>query len=306
MFYLRYMLLLLAVLPYQTLSLSRIDHCIQKIKSYFQSHCVEKIDHKELSTDSLHSVSICNQKGPITIKTGWKKKYLCLNTVTRAKNKNALDAIKIIIDTKKPHHLAIDTQYSNEHLSGTVEYELIIPTELSIHLITKKGDIFVSDISGNITLFTQKGKATIVNTKNNITIESCTDLYIENATGAIKALAHNNITIEHAHNNITATTKKGKINIHYKDLSAADTVSLSTESGTIFLTLPLDSHATIHGLTAYGSILCEHYITLQPLTTQLNTLAWNKLKKEVHGTINEGRTHISLSSLYGDIKILQS
>src|SRR3990167_8005159 len=151
------MLLLLALSPHQIHPLSRTKRCIQKIKSFFNRNSVEHIDHNEFPTALLHSISIENHNGSITIKTGWKKKYLCLKTIKRAKNKTNLDSIKIIVDSTKPHHLAISTQHPCSTPSGLVEYELIIPTTLAVCLKTDKGNIYVNDIAGTIDAFTKHG-----------------------------------------------------------------------------------------------------------------------------------------------------
>src|SRR5579863_6020066 len=155
-----YMLIVLVLSPSEIHSLSRTQRCAQKIKSFFNRNLVEKIDHKEFATTSLQSISIENDDGPITIKTGWKKKYLCLKTIRRAKNQTHLDAIKIIADSTKQHHLSIFTKQLHSNLSGSVEYELIIPTSLAVSLKTEKGNIYINDTKGPINAITHNGDIT--------------------------------------------------------------------------------------------------------------------------------------------------
>lgn len=268
--YMLYMLLLLALYSQPLCTQSRIERYAQKIKSFFCRHTTKKVDYKEFPAASLHSLSIENSIGPITIKTGWKKNYLCLKTIRRAKNQTHLDALKIVAQRIQPNHLTLTTQ-EPESSSHYVEYELIIPESLTINLSTREGAITINDIQGSISAHTQRG----------------------------------DIIINDACNNITAHAKKGKINVSYKELSPTSIVDLETVSGTIALVLPLHSHATIDGTTITGTISSEHYITLKPCTTQLNSIAWNKLKKELHGTIGLASASISFSSVSGNVKILE-
>jgi len=303
----RHTLLLLALsygIVYSTPSLKQYA---KKMKSFFCRQTAEKIDYKEFSAASLHSLSIENSNGPITIKTGWKKKSLCLKTIKHARNTVELNDIKIAADAKTPHHLSLITKQKNPS-QGTIEYELIVPANLNLSLTAHNGSIHVNDIEGTITAITDNGDITITNTKNTVHAQahSVGSITIENAQGAINCLTQcGTIVINNAHNNLSAFTQKGKIITQYNTLDNATTIALETSSGDIILTLPTQSNATIHGTTAHGAIFSDHYITLKPYTTQLNTLAWKKLKKEINGTIGSGAVDISLCSLWGTIKILE-
>lgn len=307
--YTTYMLLLLILYTAENNAASFMQASLKKITSFFTPHSLEKIDHKELPTTSLTSIAIENYNGPITIKTGWKKNYLCLKTIRRAKKQIDLDAIKIIADSTKPHHLAITTKHTGEKIKGSVEYELIVPASLTVSLKTDYGDISVNDIEGSVRAITNNGSIAIINTSNNIYAECTTQgtIFITSSYGPVEALSYTgDITINNAHSSVTAHSTKGKITVDYATLPYDSNVQLATTTGNITLTTPPSIQAHIKGSTMYGTVFSDHYITLNSYTTQLNNNAWNKFKKEVNGIIGSEQAHISLCSTHGNIKILQT
>ena len=307
--YTLYMLLLLSLYTADSNTTSFMQSSVKKITSFFTPHSLEKIDHKELSTTSLTSIAIENHNGPITIKTGWKKNYLCLKTIRRAKKQTDLDTIKIIADSTQPHHLAITTKHTGEKIKGSVEYELIVPAALTVSLKTENGDISINDIEGSVRTITNNGSISVINASNSIYAESTThgNIYIQSACGPVEALSYTgDITINNAHNSVTAHSTKGKITVDYVTLPYDSSVQLATTTGNITLTTPPSIQAQIKGSTSYGTVFSDHYITIDSYTTQLNNNAWNKFKKEVNGVIGSEQAHISLCSTHGNIKILQT
>ncbi len=309
MHYPLYILCLLLIQTTHTHSSSYIDHYKKKIKSFFDFSTEKKIEQKEFPASCITSLSIENRYGPITIKTGWKKKSLCLKTIQHSKPKNNAKETNIVIDTSTPHHMSMYTKEYGHPKQLFVEYELIIPTHMNIILTTEHGDISIENIEGNIKARTHTGSISINNTKGSISAQSLTkgSLYIKKAAGKINAITeYGDIIIQQTNNSITARTKKGKIDVVCEKLPPSESLSLETSSGNILVTLPKEISATINCSTLHGTITSEHYITLKPYTTQLNTIAWNKIKKEIQGTIGSGDASISLSTMYGTIKILET
>lgn len=307
--YTTHLLLLLALQTTDSNAASFMQNSIKKITSFFTPHSLEKIDHKELPTTSLTSIAIENYNGPITIKTGWKKNYLCLKTIRRAKKQIDLDAIKIVADSTQSHHLAITTKHTGEKIKGSVEYELIVPASLTVSLKTEHGDISINDIEGSVRAITNNGSISVINASNSIYAESTTrgNICIQSACGPVEALSYTgDITINNAHSSVTAHSTKGKIIVDYVTLPYDSSVQLATTTGNITLTTPPSTQAQIKGSTLYGTVFSDHYITLDSYTTQLNNNAWNKFKKEVKGVIGSEQAHISLCSTHGNIKILQT
>jgi|SRR4030095_3924071 len=282
---------------------------LKKIKSFLARNKPEKIEQKELSTLHVDSVSIHNINGPITIKTGWKKNSLFLKTTKRARKHEDLNNLKIIIDSSKEHHLAIATKQIDKKISGTVEYELIVPASLNIALsISGNGQALIKDISGTIQVVAND-TITISNTHNNVSAQTFKkgSIIVSNASGPVSAITqYGNIVGNAINNNFSAHSTTGKITVAYAKLPSTSSVELESIAGNIFLMLPTDTNAEIRGHTAHGTIISEHYITLKPYATQLNRTAWNRFTKEVNGILGTGQATIALRSTKGNVKIIET
>lgn len=301
-----YMILLLTITSQLITTSCSAKLRLKKIKSFFNSHKLEKIDQRELSALSIDSISIDNINGPITIKTGWKKDWILLKSTKRAKKQNNLDDIKITVDASEKNHLAISTQHTNKKCAGFVEYELIVPASLNIALtISGNGNAFIKDIHGTINVVTNDS-ITVTNTKQLVSARTLKkgSIAIINSAGPVDARSHyGNINGENIANSFSAHSTTGKVTIAYKTLPSTSSVNLETTSGNIMLALPADTNAEIRGHTTHGTLVSDHYITLKPYATQLNSFAWNKFKKEVDGTLGTGEATIALHSSKGNVKI---
>jgi hypothetical protein len=282
---------------------------LKKIKSFFKKDNPEKIDQKEIPATAVESIAINNINGPITIKTGWKKNSLFLKTTKRAKKEHDLSNIDVTVDTSKNNHLTIATHHINPKIVGSVEYELIIPTNLDVALtISGTGAVCIKDVQGNIQVVANDN-ITITNSHKavNVTAHKKGSIAIVNALGPIEARSHaGNISGEHIAHNFNAHSKTGKVSVAYRILPSTSSTNLETISGNIMLALPADTNAEIRGHTTHGTLMSDHYITLRSYATQLNNMAWNKFKKEVDGTIGSGEAAIALHSAKGNIKIIET
>jgi hypothetical protein len=302
------MILLFTTLsPLITIKCTAKTHFKKKIKAFFSSYKSEKINQLELPALSIDSISISNIHGPITIKTGWKKDSIFLKTTKRAKKKETLDTIKIVSSTKG-NHLDIKTKHVNQKLTGLVEYELIVPASLNIKItISGSGNAIINDVHGSINVVTND-TITITNSKQSVSARTLKkgSITVINATGPVEAHSHyGNINGENIANSFNAHSTKGKVSVGYKTLPSTSSINLKT-TGNITLALPADTNAEIRGHTTHGTIISDHYITLRPYTTQLNSFAWNKFKKEVDGTLGTGQATIALHSTNGNVKIIEN
>jgi hypothetical protein len=282
---------------------------IKKITSFFTHYTAEQIDHKEFPATTLHTLSIENINGPITIKTGWEKESLFLKTTKRAKKKSDLENITIVDDQINKKHLSIFTQYTHKKLQGLVEYELLVPSSMTIQLKTNEGDIIINDIQGHVKAIAHNGNISIINTKNNIQAQTVKtgNIFIDTAYGPVESYTNNgNVTINGACNGVVANATKGTVSVNYKTLPSLSKIKLGTIAGNISLALPATTNASIYGNTAHGTVMSEHLITLKECTTKLDNHAWNRFKKEVDGFLGSGDATISLKSTYGNIKITET
>jgi DUF4097 and DUF4098 domain-containing protein YvlB len=303
-----YIILLIIISPHFITTNCNTQFSLQKIKSFFSSRMMEKVDQQELPTASIDSISIANINGNITIKTG-PKKSLFVRTITRAKNQEYLDNIHVTIDSSKNNHLAITTKNTNKKFAGSVEYELIVPTSLNIALsITGSGDAFIKDVHGAIDVVTNDN-ITITNTKKLVSAQTLKkgSISVTNSLGPVKVQSHyGNIYGENIAHSFDGYSTTGKVNVTYKKLPPASSVNLKTTSGNIMLALPTDTNAEIRGHTAQGTLVSDLYITLKPYVTQLNSATWNRFKKEVDGILGSGEAIIAVQSTKGNVKIIEA
>ncbi len=303
-----YMILLFTI----TSSLITIDCSaklrLKKIKSFFSGYKLEKIDQRELPALSIDTVAINNINGPITIKTGWKKNSIFLKTTKRAKKPEDLNNIKVVVDSSRANQMTITTKHINPKLVGLVEYELIVPASLDIALnILGNGDAHINDVHGAINVVTNDNIA-ITNTKKLVSARTLKkgSITIANAAGSVDAQSHQgNIIGENITNSFAAHSISGKVTVAYKTVPSTSSIKLQTTSGNIMLALPTDTNAEIQGHTTHGTIVSDHYITLKPYATQLNSSAWNKFRKEVDGTLGTGEATIALHSTKGNVRITE-
>jgi len=304
-----YMILLFTIsCPLITTNCTAKVHLKKKIKTFFSGYKLEEVNQQEIPALSIDSISINNIHGSITIKTGWKKDLIFLKTTKRAKKQEDLNNIKVV-DLIKNNHLDIRSKHTNEKLAGLVEYELIVPASLDIKIvISGNGDVIINDVHGSINVVTNDA-ITVTNSKQLVTARTLKkgSITIVNAAGPVEARSHyGNINGENIAHSFSAHSTTGKVSVAYKTLPSTSTVNLETSSGNIMLALPADTNAEIRGHTTHGTLVSDHFITLKPYATQLNSYAWNKFKKEVDGILGTGEATIALHSTNGNVKITEN
>lgn len=302
--------ILLAIAVYCPVIMSKTTkQPLKKIKTLLTRNKPEAVEQQELSTLNIDSIAIHNINGPVTIKTGWKKNSLYLKTIKRAKKQTDLDNFQIIVDSSKAHHITVATKQIDKKIAGSVEYELIVPASLNIALsISGNGQALIKDINGSINVVAND-TITITNSRNNVSAQTLKkgSILIANAAGPVSAITQQgNIIADAIAHNFSAYSATGKVTVAYAKLPSTSSVDVETASGNIFLTLPSDTNAEIHGHTAHGTLVSDHYITLKPYATQLNSMAWNRYKKEVNGILGSGEATIALRSAKGNVKIIET
>ncbi|HLC07109.1 MAG TPA: DUF4097 family beta strand repeat-containing protein [Candidatus Babeliales bacterium] len=303
-----YIILLVIISAYIITTDCNAELNFKKIKSFFSGTMLEKVEQKELPALSIDAVAINNTNGSITIKTG-PQKLLVVKTTMRSKKQTDLDNMEILFDSSKNNHLAIRTQYNGKKITGSVEYELIIPKSLDVSLtLTGNGNAFIKDVHGIIDVVAND-TITITNTKKLVSAQTLKkgSIYITNSLGPVEARSHyGDIHGENIADSFYAHSTTGKVNIAYKKLPSTSSINLKTTSGNIMLALPTDTNAEIRGHTTHGVLLSELPITLRSFTTQLNKPAWNKFKQEVDGTLGSGEATIMVHSTKGNVKITET
>ncbi|MGB8367198.1 MAG: DUF4097 family beta strand repeat-containing protein [Candidatus Babeliales bacterium] len=281
----------------------------KKVSSFFGGCPYEEILQKEYVIEKQGTVVIENIDGPITITTGWKKNTIFLKATKKSNKPDQLALINIIDKQVTPDKLLIKTEYRQPKTKGMVEYELIVPTDLRLQISVNHGSVKIQEMQGPISVKTVQGNIEIAKTNNVIHTEAIKSgsIMIDQSIGPISATAHHgDIIITHANQSILATTNKGHIFVACVDIPSTGSIRLETHTGPITLALPTTTNATFQGKTIRGTITSDHYLTLKPCTTKLNTMAWSRFKKEIDGIFGTGEAEIKCRNHHGNIKIVET
>ena len=215
-------------------------------------------------------ITLTNVRGSVTVKTWALSK--CTIEATKSGSQKDIPHIDIVVEAVSPQKIMVGTVYKADDAKGTVDYVLFVPKNCNVMLsIAESGSIKVKHLTGCVQAKTHQGS-----------------VLLHAVSGSIKAEA------------------SGDIKVTCLGLALANTIDIRTEYGTIVITFPPQTHATLAAKTQQGVVTSEHYITLNPLTVQLNQATWNQFKQEVRGIIGNGGSHVNLYSNKGAIKILES
>lgn len=279
-------------------------------KDMFASEAFEEVAHKKYTIEPGGTLNVDNTHGNIYVKSHWKSQDVHMKVVKKSSKQETMGNLDFNDHGSTPDNVAIKTTTNEkQRKKGSVDYLLIVPETVSLNLSTQKGDIVVKKTSGPVSATAVTGNIQVYSAQNTVhaTTEKKGDITVDQAAGTILANTNRgNITVNQAQSTVRATSQKGHINVVYTQLPAVGSVDLQSDSGQITLTLPEQSSAYIKGKTSRGTITSQHLITMKPRTTKLDKQAWNLMKKEVEGTIGEGKALVTLNSTRGSIKIIES
>lgn len=282
------------------------------ISSWFGKYNNETIVEKEYKIASPATLTINNTDGDINITTEWKRDSICL----KAAKKVAKEEYNNDFTIKAKHeerfngnNLTLKTICTHKDAKGSITYNLVVPTNITLNLHTDRGIIRVNDVNGPVVATTQIGNIELKNVGNTITVqtEENGSIRIEKAQGNIKATVNKgDIFIAEASKSIIATTQKGNIFTSCCEVPPTSKIALNSEvSGTVTLALPTTVNATLQGKTTKGRLTSDHYITMKPFTTKLTKHTRRELEKQVDGILGTGEADIRVSCS-GHIKILET
>ncbi len=224
------------------------------------------IPAKEYTIDKMASLEIKNINGDIII-TAWDKKDVIAIDIVKNGTKEELDQTTFAISTKQGKAV-ITSQATDENRAAILTYTITAPAQAAVKVVsTKQGDISIKGMQGSIQVSTQKGS----------------------------------IDINDSTKTIVAKTAKGAITIKQKALGEPNSIFLEALRGNVTLSLPQDIQATLQANTLQGVITSKQEITLQPMTMKLNKQAWERIKREVQGTIGVGGAPITIDVTKGNI-----
>lgn len=282
------------------------------IYSWFGKYNNETIVEKEYKIANPATLTINNIDGDIIITTEWKRDSICLKASKKAAKEDQLNDLSIKAKHEERfngNNLTLKTVCTQKDAKGSITYNLVVPTHITLNLHTDRGMIRVNDVNGPVVATTQMGNIELKNVGNTITAqtEEAGSIRIEKAQGNIKATVNKgDIFIADASKSIIATTQKGNIFTSCCEVPPTSKINLNSEvSGTVTLALPSTVNATLQGKTTKGRLTSDHYITMKPFTTKLTKHTRRELEKQVDGILGTGEADIRVSCS-GHIKILET
>ena len=280
---------------------------LNPISSFFGGKPYEEIIEKDYPLDMHGHVSLKNIHGSIVVKTGLDKKSVAIRAIKRASAQEHLDHMHIIEEEVKPDQLTLRTAYDYEKVKGTVDYLLTIPDDAAVHISCDIGDITINQVHGSIEATTGHGDITIEQPTNKVqaTITQQGNITITQPREAVKAMTNKGIVhVRDSMNGVTAKAKQGKVEIKCKTLSAQKQLQCSVEQGPIVVQVPQNIQCSIAADAPKGTVTGDQPIRIKSAKTMLNNDYWNRVKKQVRGSIGKEEASVNLHAKQGNIKIM--
>lgn len=283
---------------------------LQKVYAFFGANVYQQAINTEYELENPGILTLENMQGSITVTAESNKKKVLVSAVKKAHTEKTLPHIHIkgsLTQTNNTNHLTLRTEFDKDAI-GEIDYSLIVPKGITLHLTTDQGNITIGQAHGPISASTNSGSITI--TKAGSTVKAQAEngsISIADAAENVTAhTSHGNITIEGSKKSVVAQTQKGEIIAHCLQLPATSRIQLSTQAGNVKLTLPENVNAAIFGQTEKGTLVSDAFIDIKPRTTKLDKKAWKQFQKEVEGTLGSGEAEIKVTTAHGNIKIAQT
>ncbi len=276
------------------------------ISSFFGGKPYEAIVEKDYILDTHGRVSLKNIHGSVIVKTGLDKKTVAVRAIKRAAAQEHLDHMHVIEEEVKPDRLGLRTAYDYEKVKGTVDYLLTIPDDAAVHISCDIGDITINQVHGSIEVTTGHGDIVLEQPTNRVqaTITQQGNITIRQPKGSVKAMSNKGIVqVRDSMNEVMAKAKQGKIDITCKKLPAQKQLNCSVDQGPVTVRVPQDIQCSIAADALKGTVTSDQPIRIKSAKTTLNSDYWNRIKKQVRGSIGKEEATIKLKAKQGNIKI---
>jgi DUF4097 and DUF4098 domain-containing protein YvlB len=238
----------------------------QDVTAYFNSHKEDLPIKKEFAVNTAVLVELEGISGDVTVK-GWNKSVLALEAIKKGPIE-CLDATNIRI-TVSPQTVTLATTAPQEK-PCSVRYNLMVPRQASLKIhLKQQGNITVHNVEGTLSVKTYQG----------------------------------NISLEGTVGNSTAKTTYGTIDVIVKELPSTSSLFLETFKGSVALTVPKTTNASLAAKTITGTVTSDIPLTLACQTITLNRQAWARCKKEAVGTFGNGGAPVTIEATKGNVTI---
>ncbi len=267
----------------------------------------QEVIQKEYALGKKPALELDAQSGSIQIKAGTSNTVL-IQATKKASSKENLANMRMLAKKTDVNTLVIKTIVADQSIKGQMDYTLTIPEKATVKITAQEGAIKIRKTAGAVTATVDNGSIEAYDTYGAVEATTKTNgtIFAQNTHGTITATTlTGNITIENSYQDVVAQAKKGRVSARCKKLPASSTLSLAATAGSITLALPQGTNAAVQAKTDQGCLTCSHFVTLNPLTTQLNHDAWNRFKTEVDGILGTGDATIKLVTAHGNIRITE-
>ncbi len=216
-------------------------------------------------------VTVSNINGSITVEA-WDRSEVKLEVTKVATTREALSDVEIRIDSKA-EYFEVETDYTNWNRGGNKKWDGRSKLEVNFRLSVPR-TAFLDEIE------TVNGSVTVSNFTNYTKISA--------VNGSVKAT------------NLRGTAKlstvNGSTNADFDRLQPTDKINLSTVNGSVNLTIPSDSNATVKADTVNGNIKNDFGLPVRK---------GKYVGRDLFGRIGNGETEIKLNSVNGGLSILR-
>lgn len=252
------------------ISIYNISYCSfspTKFISRLWNKSEQEVMNKDYPINPKSTIDISNVEGDITIKV-WNQNKLVVEAIKKG---TAEEVSSTTVNVKsQASHTYISTKVSADKPNAITNYTLMVPETVNVKAnISSSGSIKIKQVRGSIDASTNEGS----------------------------------IEITDSTNTVVAKTGDGTIKIKQKYFNEPNSIFVETIKGPIYLYLPREIQANLHARTLQGTITSEQAITFYPQTMKLNKETWDRIKKEVHGTLGNGGSPITLEATRGNIII---
>ena len=229
------------------------------------NNITDVIVHKEFPKAAL--LELCNEHGMIVINS-WQQNSIAIEVITscpQTSHKDIKVQMELVEDIIKIH-----TTFLDPKIKGMVIFNILLPKDVAVSIMTKQGDIVIKDLNSNLHLETLQGDIKLIN----------------------------------PHQTVQAKTALGNIFIRTDSIQATEKFDLTSDKGNIeFYTTDI-INCSLHAYALQGKVISEIPITLDSQTTLLNPEIWKNFKQVVHGRIGTAISHVNILAHYGSISIL--
>lgn len=224
--------------------------------------------NKEYPMNEKCTITVHNTEGSITIKAWPQNKLL----IEAQKKGTAEDQKNTTISAKATgNEASIITRIPEQQKSSMVDYVLMVPEQANLKITQTSGPIKIRGVQGSVDIsIVEQGLLEVIDSSKTV----------------------------------TATTNAGDIIVQQKKFGQPHSLFLKTDRGNITLSIPRETKASFHAKTLTGSIISDHPVTAT-FTSKLNKEAWERMKKEVEGSLGglDGGAPITLEATKGMITL---